>query len=144
MLDTQIDLNETDTSMPRLIDGKYLCSIDKAEVVASKSVEGNKNLMVIYKLAEDAESTIGSSISPGYQLRRYYALQPSEKNPDWDFKTDIARLIDAAFGTSQGGRPEFNADTIAGLHGRQVIVTTKLVEGEMGLQNEVKSVLAVS
>lgn len=143
MLPTNIDLNDVDTSRPVLIDGKYPCTIKEVSVKPNKAQTGH-NLVVIFSLLEAGDSTAGTTIGAGYQLRRYMPLQQSE-NPDApDFKVDIARLLDAAFQTTQEDRPPLSDETIAALHGREVLVSVKVTESEeYGTGNDVRGVLSL-
>lgn len=142
-LNLNIDLKDTDTSMPVLAAGNYLCSIKEASPVPNKAETGH-NLLVIFSTQEENETNTGGVANAGYQFRKYYPLQASE-NPSYDFKRDLAKLYDAAFNPeSDADRPEITLETIASLVECDVIVGVKITDNEQyGPQNEVRSVKAV-
>lgn len=143
-LNLNIGLGDVDTSMPRLASGKHLMGIKKAEVGPNKAGTGH-NLLVSFATKEPAESTAGDVLNPGFQVRKYYPLQQSDKENAPDFRRDIAVLIDAAYNVDDANnRPTLSQETIAGLVGREVVVTVKVTQSdEYGEQNEVGMISAV-
>ena len=138
MLDNlNISLDGVSTEFPRLKPGAVKCQISDAELKLNKRGDGY-NLFVAFETAEPAESTAGDSINPGYKLQSY--MPTSSENPDFDPLPKIARLFEAALGKATA----INAEEVAKLLGKEIVVNVKLTESdEYGLQNEVKSVRAV-
>lgn len=146
-LGLNIDLNETDTSMPVLVEGLYIVNIDSITVVENKDKTGN-NLLVIYKTASEATSLGGQAegkvndIAAGFPIRQYMPLQTNPNKPDApDFKKNLAVLQDAVTGSKQGNRGPFLPSTYIG---RQVAVRLKVQDDpDYGKGNSVSRVSAI-
>lgn len=138
-LNLGIDLNEVDTSRPVLKAGVYSMKVNRVEVSENSAGTG-RNLVVDFALTAPGESVKGEQINPGFSVRNYYPLQPSEKNPDSDFwKQNLARLQDAVLGTSQGNRPPLNPGE---LREKQILVNIDIEESEeYGKQNRIKKLM---
>lgn len=127
-LNFQLDLNDTDTSAPVLVEGTYIARIEKADVVENTAKTGH-NLCVIFATTAPATSTAGAErgvegdVAAGWKLRRYYSLQPSLKNPDFDFRKGLAELQDAALKCERGARPPFNPNDLLG---KEVVIKVKV------------------
>jgi hypothetical protein len=124
-LDFSLDLNDVDTSMPVLVAGSYIAVIKEAEILPNKDGDGH-NLRVKFATTAPATSTEAQSpddVQPGYPFTRYYPLQPSKKNADFDFRKGIAELQDAALKCERGNRPPFSVDD---LKGKEVVVVIKV------------------
>lgn len=143
-LDLNIELKGIDTSMPRLEAGEYLCSIKEVKMEENKAKTGH-NMVVQFATMEDAQSTTGDTLAPGWTLSKYYPLQQSENEKAPDFRRDICRLVDAAFKIEDDSdRPDLNEETLLQLVGQEVVVKVALRESdEYGIQNEIKSIRAV-
>ena len=129
-LNLNVQLSGVDTSMPRLASGNYPLRIVKHEVVESKKVAGNNNLLMHFETTQPAESTRGDVIQPGYKLRRYYPLQQSETEGAPAFERDLAVLIDAAYGTDASNRPNLSDETVLGMYGKEVLGSVKVEKDE--------------
>ena len=133
-LGLNINLNAVETSRPVLSPGTWPMEVKVVEIQENKAKTG-RNLMVVFALADEATSTKAAEegrtndLSPGYVLAKYYPLQQSEHPKAPDFRVDIARLIDAAFGTSQGNRPSFS-EALSQIEGKVVAVRTKVRSSE--------------
>lgn len=146
-LGLNLNLNEVDTSMPVLVEGAYILTIDKVEVVENKDKTGN-NLLVIFKTAADATSVKGQAegkehdIKAGYPLRQYMPLQPNPDKPDArDFKENLAILQDAVEGSTKNNRGPFMPHTYIG---RQVLARVKVKDDpDYGLQNNISRLSTV-
>lgn len=143
-LSFDIEMTEVDTSMPRLPKGEYLFGIKSGEIKENKEQTGH-NLLVIFELRNAATGLNGEPISAGYQIRRYYPLQQSQKENAPDFRRDIAVLLDAAYKVKDAkDRPKLNNETIAGLAQRNVVLSIKVKDDPAyGLVNEIGSVKSV-
>lgn len=136
-----LDLNDVDTSMPVLVEGLYILTIDKVEVVENKDKTGN-NLLIIFKTAADATSLKGQAegkefdVKAGFPIRQYMPMQPNPNKPDArDFKENLAALQDAVTGSKKGNRGPFQPSTYVG---RQVSARLKVTEDpEYGKQNNI-------
>jgi len=143
-LDLNIELKDVDTSMPRLESNTYLLGIKEVKIEPSKQGEGKRNLLVVFATKEEANSTAGGTISPGFQLRKYYPLQQSPKENAPDFRRDISILIDAAFAVTAESRPDLTSDTLSGLVGREVVASVKVKQDDTyGEVNEIGMLKAV-
>lgn len=157
MLPLSLKLNDADTSMPILVEGKYPLVIDKAEVVSSKSGKGSF-LAVTYKTIEDAQGSKGQSISAGFPLIQRYMLPipgtefgDGEQAPNYQanlcrFMLAVANLKDTP--ENKAKLPEFNLNYVASLQGVNVIGSIKTAKpkddsDEYGERSEVKSVLPI-
>lgn len=131
-----LDLSGVDTSRPALEEGLYVLAVKDVKKEPSKKTPGNHNLLVVFETTSDATDVTGEkTISPGYQIRKYYPLQQSTNDKAPDYKADLARLQDAVEGTEQGNRPPFNPFNYVG---RQVLAKLKVENtDEYGNQNAI-------
>lgn len=149
-----LKLNDADTSMPILVEGKYTLVIDKAEVVASKSGKGSF-LAVTYKTVEEAQGSKGQSISAGFpMIQRYMLPIPGTEFGDGEqagsYQTQLCRFMLAVANLkdtpdNKASLPEFNMEYIAGLQGVNVLGNIKTSKpkddaDEYGERSEVKSI----
>ena len=103
-----LNLGDVNTSRPCLPEGIHALNIKSVEVKANKAETG-RNLVVVFETVnESVDSTGEKTISPGFPITRYYALQQSDNEKAPDYRADLARLQDAVEGTKQGERPPFN------------------------------------
>ena len=152
-----LSLNNVDTSMPLLMEGKYPLVIDKAEIVESKSGKG-KFLAVTYKTTEDASSSKGGTISAGFPMIQRYMLPipgtefgSSEQAPNYmanlcRFMLAVANLKDTT--ENKAKLPEFNEDYCLSIPGTVVLGNVKTSKpkddnDEYGDRSEVKSVYPI-
>jgi len=146
-LGLNINLNDVDNSMPVLVEGLYVVTVDKIEIVENKEKTGN-NLLVIFKTASDATSLKGQAegkeldIKAGFQLRQYMPLQNNPSKPDArDFQENLATLQDAVTGSKKGSRGPFLPSTYIN---RQVAARIKVKDDpDYGLQNNISRLTAV-
>ena len=144
LLDLNIALDDVDTSMPRLESGSYHLGIKDAKIETSKQGQGKRNLHVTFVTKQEANSTAGDALKPGFQVHRYYPLQQSDKENAPDFRRDISILIDAAYKTEASTRPALNRETIAGMVGRDLVASIKVKDDEQyGQVNEVGMLKAI-
>lgn len=109
------ELANVDTSFPLLKPGQYEFVVDSVEIKDSNS--GGKFISISAKLNEDAETTAGEPLKPGYPVRHMINLTPSQKqienNPRGvegcveNIKKDIAKFLDATVGPSRYYDPSF-------------------------------------
>ena len=147
-LGLNINLDAVDTSRPVLASGTWPMGVKSIEIQENKAKNG-RNLVVTFALANTATSVKAAEdgrsgdLNPGYTLTKYYPLQQSEHPKAPDFRVDIARLIDAAFGTSQGSRPTLN-EALDQIQGKVVAVRTKVrTSEEYGDQAEIAGIASV-
>ena len=146
-LGLNLDLNDVDTSMPVLVEGLYILTVDKIEIVENKDRTGN-NLLVIFKTASDATSLKGQAegkehdIKAGFQLRQYMAMQDNPNKPDArSFKENLATFQDAVTGSKKGNRGPFLPSTYIG---RQVAARIKVKDDpDYGMQNNIARLTTV-
>lgn len=77
MIPLSLNLQDTDLSMPLLMEGNYPLRIKKAEVVEAKKISGTYNIKVDLGLDSEAFGTKGESIKAGYPFSMYLPW-PSE------------------------------------------------------------------
>lgn len=157
MLPLSLKLNDADTSMPILVEGKYPLVIGKAEVVESRSGKGSF-LAVTYKTLEDAQGSKGQNISAGFPIIQRYMLPiPGTEFGDGEqassyqrslclFMLAVANLKDTP--ENKASLPEFNEEYIASLQGVNVLGTIKTSKPKddddgYGPRSEVKSVSGI-
>lgn len=128
-LDIDVDLSNVDTSMPLLPVALYDLVIDDLKKEDNKDKTGH-NLTVTFKTTSPIESVQGKPINPGFTLKKWFPLQPSKKeNTTWDYRTGLAQLIDAAYGTTMGDRPKITDD----LKGKVVRARVNIEKNKEGL-----------
>ena len=123
-LSLNVQLAGVDTRMPILPETEYLFQFAKAQVVPNKDETG-RNLEVTFNLAQEATSTTGKAIAPGFPIKSYYPLQASEKSKSPEFfREQLAGLIDAVFGRDpedHANRPDLTGELVQQMLGRNVI-----------------------
>lgn len=142
--DLNVDITDTDTTIPRLPDCQVAAEITKA-TVAENSRQDGMNLVVDFATLEEHEAADGKrTVNAGYPLRTWYPLQQSDNPKAPDFRIGLAELSDAALGTSQGNRPSLK-EMVSALPGRKVSVRIQFEEDEQyGPSNRVRRVKALS
>ena len=147
-----LKLNEVDTSMPLLVEGKQPLSIKSAEIAESKSGKGFM-LVVQLQTVDPAKDTKGNVIHPGFPLiHRFMWPAPGTEFGDGEWATSylqsltrfqlaVCNLKDTP--ENKATLPEFDDTFIADLAGKTVIGnigTSKSKDGdEFGPRSEVKS-----
>lgn len=153
MIPLNLKLQDVDTSMPILMEGKYPVRITKTELVESQKNAGSFNLKVTYELVEDAVGTKGEQIKAGFQLTRYYPIPPyANGEHDESFMKTLTMFQLAACGLENKPEnvkqlPDFDQVFVANLPGKMVMAsirTSKAKEGdEYGPKSEIGSVTAI-
>jgi hypothetical protein len=145
-------LNDVDTSMPLLVEGKQPLNIAKAEIAESKSGKGYM-LVVVFKTVDPAKDTNGNDVHPGFPItHRFMWPAPGTEFGDGEWKDSylqslvkfqlaIANLRDIP--SNRPLLPPFDDSYIADLPGKTVmgnIRTSKSKEGdEFGPRSEISS-----
>lgn len=128
-----MDLSNTDTSMPVLIPGPYALRVNKMEVKNSKTAgkEGNQNLNIELVIAEPGQTTTGKTVS-NFKVFHTISLTPSEK---YDPAQKLAQFKEAVLGTKEGSFKPFEQ------YYGQTVVVQLIVESsaQYGDQNKIKS-----
>lgn len=134
-----LSLNNADTSMPLLVEGKYPFVIDKAEIVVSQSGKGSF-LAVHFKTTEDAMSSKGQPLKAGFTIVERYMLPiPGTQFGDGEqasnymaklcrFMLAVANLKDTA--ENKAKLPEFNEDYVLSIAGTVVIGNVKTAKAK--------------
>ena len=146
-LGLNLDLNDVDNTMPILVEGLYILTVDKVELVENKDKTGN-NLLVIFKTASDATSLKGQAegkendIKAGFQLRQYMAMQDNPNKPEArSYKENLATFQDSVTGSKKGNRGPFQPLTYVG---HQVAARIKCKEDpDYGMQNNIARLTVV-
>lgn len=157
MMPLNLSLNKVDTSMPQPVDGKYVATVDKVEVLENKEKSGY-NLKVTVKLQEDVADTKGGTIKSGFAMSRYLPLPLENTKYDGEHKESFQRSL-ALFQLAVCGKkntpenvaalPDLDDSFVAESVGRSVIVSvsqSKQKDGEdseYGPRAEIKSFLPV-
>lgn len=122
----QVNMSEVSTDMPLLPEGPIMARIESYEVVPSKKVDGNHNLLVHFATTEEVQAhtdddSEGQILPIGWKVRKYFPLQHNQdakdaiargEKPKWDFRSDLARLQDAVLGCDKESRPNFNMEDL--------------------------------
>lgn len=126
--------------------------------VRCASVEQDSNdegpiVVAKLELLESALDNNGNKINPGelgstYTHRIYCYAKEGSKNPTW-FHAALAQLLDGLLGTSDKGnlkglpeRPDFNAETVEMLFGRDMFIKLSLTDNTRGgLRNEIVAMI---
>lgn len=153
-LDLDFDTTDVDTSRPLLPKGKYRFRVKELTALPNKAGTG-KNLLSVFELVYSDRSTKGDPVHAGYQVRKYYPLQPNPKKVEakatgdedaqsYDEKgwlKDITILTDACLGIKDpADRPRLNKDTIAMCVGKEVEVSLSIEsDSQYGEQNTVNA-----
>lgn len=133
-------LNDVDTSMPLLSEGKHVLAIAEVLIEDSKSSPGCLNLKVVFATIQPATDTTGKPIKPGYKITRYYPI-PSElrdesKNDTFKKALCLLQLAVCGLANTESNRaqlPLFDEAFVASMPGKTVIGnirTSKPKEGE--------------
>ncbi len=125
--DFYVDVSGLDTKTPLVAKtDKALLTITKAEVKENKDKTG-RNLVIYLKNAEVLVTDEGVAVAPMEVLfSKYFPLQANTKRAgdegyDADgFRKNIAKTLDAIFGTDVENRPAFNRETVDAMKGYQV------------------------
>lgn len=126
-LDLNLDLSSVDTSYPSLAVGKPAMTIIKLDISPWKSDPKNKSLVVQLQTTDIQPSTKGEDLPPGFKTNYRLNLQQGYNAAGeavGDYKKDIARFLDAVFGTDSP-RPRFNQETINACIGKTVKAVVK-------------------
>jgi hypothetical protein len=136
-LSISLSLNEVKTSIPIVADGTMVKA--RLKNISQQVVENKGNSTKWeYTLVDPAPTVEGGTVEPGFPVFENIQLyaKADAKNPHW-FVEKIARRIDGLLGTGDRGnkkgkpeRPEFNAETVAMLIGKEVILKLKVKTGE--------------
>ncbi len=136
-----LDLGGIDTSIPLMAAQRdAILVVRKAEVKKNKKETG-KNLVLYFTNEQPCQSTAGVSLPPHECLiSKYLPLQANaEKLGEEDYnpnrwKTDLAAMIDALFGTTKDNRPRFNNELVGLMKDRLVkanVVVNKPTEDDL-------------
>lgn len=137
MLDLDIDLTQVDTEYPSAAIGDHHMRITKVEQVPWKSDTSKSSLAVQFTNAEPVISTKGRELAPGALVSTWrLALQQHDSERAPDFKIDLAKLVEAAYGE----KVRLNNDNLLGLVGKEVLVTFKAAKDTQYGDTEIKGV----
>jgi hypothetical protein len=142
-LDVSINLAGVDTTIPLLPEAIYDFQISEITVEPNKEKTG-RNLVVVLKTITPIDSVPNEqgevrTVKPGFPLKMYFALQPSQKegvDPE-GYKRNLSDLIDAAIGSTINDRPDLNMETINNMKGKTVRGTVKFDEYQGRKNNKV-------
>lgn len=136
-LSISLNLSEVKTSIPIIADNTMVKA--RLKNISQQVVEGKGNSTKWeYVLVDPAPTTDGGQVKPGFPIYEHIQLyaKADAKDPLW-FVKKISRRIDGLLGTGDVGnnkgkpaRPEFNADILPHLIGKEVILTLKVKTGE--------------
>lgn len=151
----QVDMTTVSTAVPLLPAGLVRLRLDSIEVVDSKRVQGNKNMLVIFKtvapimsFSDPSRGIAEQELKEEWQVRQYYPLQHNDEakaaiergeTPTWDYRQNIARLLDACEGTTQETRNPFDANRLLNKHVMAKIVVEEMDDGSGMLTNSIKA-----
>ena len=152
-----IDVNEVETGRPTIADNTEATLECVAAEVAENKARNGFNLVLTWKTVEELPNSKGDGtmVPAGFTLKRWLALQPSDKvlakveelkaegktseaNKSLNrFKEDIASTLDAMFNTNKGSRPNLSQDVIAQMPSKTVRAVIKLRDDDQfGPSNE--------
>jgi len=136
-LSISLALSEVKTSIPIIANDTMVKA--RLKNISQQVVEGKGNSTKWeYTLVDPAPTVDGLTVAPGFPIFENIQLyaKPDAKNPHW-FVEKISRRIDGLLGTGDKGnkkgkpdRPDFNAETVAMLIGKEVILKLKVKTGE--------------
>jgi len=137
MLDLDIDLTQVDTDYPSASIGDHHMRITRVEQVAWKSDSSKSSLAVQFTNVEPVLSTKGREMAPGFLVSTWrLALQQADNERAPDFKIDLAKLVEAAYGE----KVRLNQENLDGLVGKEVLVTFKAAKDTAYGDTEIKGV----
>jgi hypothetical protein len=140
-IDFDTETTDVDTSVPILEGGLYDLVVNVLGTERNKRDDGN-NLVVAFKTLDDAQSTRGRTIKPGYTLKSWYALQSKDRDsgePTNRWLENICQLIDAALDTAQSNRPSLKLG-LEQANGRTVRARIVVETDDNGMpRNKIKS-----
>jgi hypothetical protein len=119
-LDLDIDLTKADLDFPLFPAGLVKARIIGLVLQPNKKETG-RNMIVTFANETPLTSVKGRDFEVGkVKFKKWYPLQPSEKNPDWDWTAPIAELQLAALGERTNGL------NTAALGGKVVVLKIKI------------------
>lgn len=133
-LNLNVELADVDTSNPSLGVGDHPMMIAKAEVKPWKNDPSKASLVASLKTVEQAIGTNGETLAPGVYM--FYRLALQQQEGSFDFRKDLARFVEAAFGE----RRNLDSSTLAELPGKVILATIKPAKDTTYGETEVKSV----
>jgi len=143
-LELNIDLTQTDTSFPTLMEGQVPVRCTKAEIVESKQTPGYFGIACAFQTTAEAQTIKGEVQAAGFPLRTWDAVVQSDNPNALDYKQGIAKLTDALLGiTDPDERPEFNSELIATFPGKECLANIKVGEFNGSASNEIKSLVRI-
>jgi hypothetical protein len=148
-----LSLNDVDTSMPLLSEGKHMLTIAEASIAEAKNSPGCLNLKVVYTTTQPATDNKGKPLNPGYKITRFYPvpseLRDPEKNDMFRKALCLLQLAICGLPNTEDGKsqlPVFDETFIASMIGKSVIGnvrTSKTKEGDddtYGPKSEISAV----
>lgn len=82
MLPLSLSLQDTDLSMPLLMEGNYPLRVKKTEVVEAKKIPGAYNIKIDFSLDGEATGTKGEAIKAGYPFTMYLPYPSDLRDED--------------------------------------------------------------
>lgn len=135
-----IDMTGVSTAMPIMRVGDYVFIADSYEVVYKKDDTSKKNLKVTFKSEEDIEAQVGPTIKAGFPIAVFFPLQGSEKNPEWDFRSNIGSMLKAFLQIENDSDiPELSDEVMQQVKGKKAVLRIGISTDENDNErNEVK------
>jgi len=137
MLDLNIDLTNVDTSYPAAAIGEHHMRVTKVDRSEWAKSPGNYSLVVSFTNVEPLMATSGREIAPNGFIANYrLALQQSDNERAPDFKLDLAKLVESAYGEKR----VLNSENMMGLVGKEMLVVFKAARDTTYGETEIKGV----
>jgi len=131
-----VDLSKADIEFPLFPAGLVRLKIKGFRVEPNKAQTG-RNLVAFFSTEQTLTTTKGFEKGPGFTFKKYYPLQASEKNPDWDWTANLAQLKNAALGHHDGA---FNSEELVG---KELIGKVTIETGERGEMNSIDKLMSI-
>lgn len=133
-LGLNIDLENTDTSNPSLSVGEHPMMIVKSEIKPWAKDPSKRSLVISMKTVDATLDTNGNDLAPGIYM--FYRLALQQQEGAFDFRKDLARLTEAAFGERRNLTNEVRQE----LTGKVVLAVVKPSKDTTYGETEVKGV----
>jgi len=132
IIDLGFDVNEADVARTILKDGTYDMTIGFTRRETSKN--GHPMLLVGFRLAQDAEDTVGKKVHPGFVINQRYLTQPTGNLTQEMVQDRFKRLHFAAAGEGKVNTGAWIGKTV------RARVKIREAQGEFGESNDVTNV----
>lgn len=128
----KVSMSGVSTAMPVLKAGDVVAHLDSWDVRDKKEGKEGQNLVLSWKLDDAWEDINGKKVAAGFPVIANHSMAPSEKNPDWDWRQQVASAIKACQQIEHDKDiPDLDDTVLDACVGKQVILRLKVGKNDM-------------